>query len=181
MSLKIYSIFFIILFGISSCTKNIDTVKSTSKTPINEGYFSFSNKINLLTYKTNVVLTRDTEKLYPKQFRVELPKGIIHYELVGSTDFCVYYDNRQVVFIKMNLENSKKIDSMYIPMKNELDALIKTKLNSSASKYEISNYAFLEKRKHLIIKKDAATILLYNIKSSNYDDFYNCIKSFSFL
>jgi len=172
---------FLFLFVFSSCGIYIDKVSSNQSLPVKQGYFGFYPDSNILVYTSTVGLKRDTEKVYPKHFKVTLPKGIKYYELTSSTDFSIYYDSKQVFFMRVDLESNATEDTMYIPKQDELENLIQSGLTLQKSKYNIKKIGFNESRKNVIIKKGAATILLYNIKSSEYDLFYKSANTFSFV
>lgn len=169
------------LFLFASCGRYIDKVNSSQSLPVRQGYFDFYPDSNVLVYTSTVGLTRDTEKIYPKQFKVTLPKGIKYYELTGSTDFGIYYDKKKVFFIRIDLERNVTGDTMYIPMRDELQRFIQSGLALKKSKYDIKKIEFIESRKNVFIRKGRATILLYNIKPSEYDLFYKSANTFSFV
>ena len=83
--------------------------------------------------------------------------------------------------MRVDLESNATEDTMYIPKQDELENLIQSGLTLQKSKYNIKKIGFNESRKNVIIKKGAATILLYNIKSSEYDLFYKSANTFSFV
>src|SRR5438477_11918240 len=107
----------IALFGMlvmSSCNRYIDVANGS--TPVEQSSLKFYTDSNLFTFKTNIVTTRDTEKIYPKFFEVALPKKIRYYEFINSSDFGFYYDKGQVIFIKIELEpKMRSQDTTYNP------------------------------------------------------------------
>lgn len=184
MSLKSFShlVLLFICSIIVSCNRYIDLAKNKTHLPIMQGYFDFYPDSNILLYKTNVILTRDTEKIYPKAFKVRLPKRLRSYELSGSTDFGFYYDKKQVIFINIDLDNKEvKRDTTYSPNEDELNNFVLYKASTSNHKYNIKEIPMNSKRKQMFIKKGAATILLYNIEPKNYDLFYEYANGFSFI
>ena len=172
----------ILILGITSCNRYIDSVKTKTTTSIMQGYFDFyPADSNVLFYKTNIGLKRDTEVTYPKAFTVKLPKGLKFYEF-SSTDFGFYYNNNQVVFMKVNVFDSiPNRDTFYFPKEAELNDFILNKIFTTNGKYNIKNISMNQSRKQAMIKKGAATILLYNIKPENYDLFLKDVSSFSFI
>jgi hypothetical protein len=169
------------LFVFTSCGRYIDKVSSKQSLPVKQGYFDFYPDSNILVYTSTIGLKRDTEKIYPKHFKITLPKGIKYYELTGSTDFTIYYDSKQVFFIRVDLEKNVTGDTMYIPKRDELGRFIQSSLTLKKSKYDIKEIGFNENRKNVFIRKGAATILLYNIKPSEYDLFYKSANTFNFV
>lgn len=167
--------------GFASCSRYIDKVSSQQSLPVKQGYFDFYPDSNVLVYTSTVGLTRDIEKVYPKHFKVTLPKGIKYYELTGSTDFSIYYDSKQVLLIRLDLERNVTADTVYVPKQNEIESFVQSRLTLKKSKYDIKEISFNENRKHTFIEKGAATILLYNIKPDDYDLFYKSANTFSFI
>lgn len=179
---KYYPIFFIVI-TLVSCGKYLDAVKKTSVIPVKQGYFDFYPDSNLFTYKSSVVLTRDTEKIYPKSFSVKLPKNIKYYEFVSSSNFAFYYGKEEVIFIKVNLEGKESTeDTALFPSQEKLQQFIEYELNTANNKkYDIKKIPFDKNRKTSLIKKGNATILLYNVQKGNYDVFYDYVSTFKFL
>ena len=173
----------IFLFSVCSCTTNyIDTVGNHSQIPVNSDFFQFYPDSNVFRYKSNIVLTKDTEKVYPKFFEVTLPKKIRYYTLIGSTDFSFYYDKNQVVFIKIDIEGTKSnTDTVYTPSREQLDEFIESEVRAGSGKYNLKNTSFNPSRKHLVMQKGDAAILLYNIEGKNLDLFSNYVGQFRFI
>lgn len=172
-------LFFLCMF--TSCGRYIDKVSNKQNLPVKQGYFDFYPDSNILVYTSTIGLKRDTEKVDPKHFKITLPKGIKYYELTSSTDFTIYYDSKQVLFIRVDLEKNIIGDTMYAPKRDELESFIQSGLTLKKSNYDIKEIGFNENRKNVFIRKGAATILLYNIKPSEYDQFYKSANTFSFL
>ncbi len=185
MKLKTRNIWQILLLSIvilSACNRYVDVVKNGSNMPIQQGYLNFYRDSNVLIYKSNIILTRDTEKIYPRSFEVTLPKRIKYYEFLGMSDFAFYYDQNQVFFIKINLENRKGIsDSSYVPSTEGLANFIQQLSTGNNKKYNIHEIAVNADRVNKIVTKGDATILLYNIKKENEDIFSSYLSSFVFL
>ncbi|QEC69296.1 hypothetical protein FRZ67_19025 [Panacibacter ginsenosidivorans] len=172
-------ILFLLFIIANSCNRYLDVVKNKSDVPVKQGSFEFYSDSNLLIYKSNVILTRDTEKIYPKSFTVRLPKKLRYYEFVGSSDFALYYDGGQVIFIKVDLENKEPTkDTVCTPSPNQLNEFIQSNLSTGNGKYDIKKISFYTGRKNTIIKKGGATILLYNIYPKDYDQFFDDVNKF---
>lgn len=169
------------LFMFTSCGRYIDKVNNQQSLPVKQGYFDFYSDSNVLAYTSSVGLTRGNGTIYPKHFKVNLPKGIKYYELTGSTDFSIYYESKQVFFIRVDLEKNEAGDTVYVPNRDELESFIQSKLTLRKSKYDIKEIDYNPSRKHVFIRKGAATIFLYNIKPREYDLFFKSATSFSFI
>lgn len=177
--------YILFLFGISilsSCNKYIDTTKSKRETKILDGSFVFYPEQNILTYRSKVGLSKDSEVFYPKSFEVPLPKKLLHYQFSNSQDFYFFYNDNQTVYIKIDLERkSKGLDTLITPTKQEIAAFIKDNNFSQRDRYNINKIEFDDARKQMLIKRGAATILLYNIKEKNQDIFLKKLDEFKFL
>lgn len=180
VSVFITGIALLVMLNMSSCNRYIDVAGGSSS--IEQGTLKFYADSNVFTYRTNIVATRDQEKVYPKFFEVALPKKIKYYEFINSSDFGFYYDKGQVVFIKIDLEpKRRRIDTAYTPLKKELEEFVQTELKTRRSKYDIKNISLIEGRRNIIITKGDATILLYNITSDNENQFLSHLNTFRFI
>ncbi|MCB0716651.1 MAG: hypothetical protein KDC06_11645 [Chitinophagaceae bacterium] len=170
----------LVMLSMSSCNKYIDATNGS--TSIEQGSLKFYTDSNLFTFRTNVVATRDKEKVYPKFFEVKLPKKIKYNEFINSTDFGFYYDKGQVIFIKMELEpKTQTKDTTYTPSQHELKQLIQSVLKTNGGKYDIKKIPAHKKRRNTILIRGEATILLFNIVDDNYKQFFNNVGSFKFI
>ncbi|RFM26911.1 hypothetical protein [Deminuibacter soli] len=169
------------LVMLTSCSRYIDKVNRGAETGVRNGFFIFYPDSNMLIYTSSVGLSRDTEKMSPEHFKVMLPKGIKYYEITNSTDFSVYYDGRQAIWIRIDFDKNLRRDTIYNPTQRELDSLLESRPIVQKSKYDITAKAFSVKRKSVLVKKDGAIILLYNIKPNKYGQFYKSVNSFSFI
>ena len=170
------------LIATSSCNRYIDKATTERKLQIMEGNFTFYPDSNVLIYKSNVKLTMDTEVYAPKSFYTKLPKGIKWYEMENSQVFRFFYNKEQVVLINIDLRDSlTKVDSSYVPAREEMSKFVAGNASPSNRKFDVNKIELNKSRKQLIIKRDAATILLYNIEPKNYDSFVTFLKEFTFL
>lgn len=175
-------ILLILITAIASCNRYIDKISDSNTHSVKQGNFEFYRDRNVLLYTSNMILRSDKDVKYPKSFEVVLPKGIKYYEFAGSTEFKVFYEKKQAVFIKLYLEADRiQQDTLYSPKKEDLEILLQNTINFSGSKYDINSNDFIENRKHLVVKHNAATILLYNIKPEKFDLFYNSISKFNLI
>lgn len=177
-----YLLLFVAIITICSCNRYIDTTKTKRQISLKPGSFDFYPDSNVLFYDSNVKLKMDDVVLYPKSFKVTLPKKLKWYTFSNSKEFLFFYSKRQVVVIKVDLENQMLLrDTIYSPNEAELSNFISYKLHSTGNKYNIKDIPFDSNRKHMFIEKGAATILLYNIEVENYDSFYENAMSFNFV
>jgi hypothetical protein len=180
MRLAISILILIGLFSMGSCNRYIDA--KNGNTSIEQGSLKFYTDSNLFTYRTNIIATRDNEKIYPKSFEVTLPKKMKYYEFINSTDFGFYYDKGQVIFIKIELEPKVQVkDTTYTPSQEKLQEFIQSSLKTNGSKYDIKKIPVLKGRRNTILTKGDATILLYNVVDDNYKEFFGDVSSFKFI
>jgi hypothetical protein len=169
------------VFFATSCNRYIDKATTERKVQVMQGNITFYPDSNILVYKSNVGLRMDNEVLKPKSFYAKLPKGLKWYA-IGSDVFKFYYPNKQAVAVNINQSDNAPIhDTTYVPTEAELSRFIDLSNPSSSDKYDLSKIDYKPNRKHLIMKKGAATILLYNITPKNYSKFTEYLKEFKFL
>lgn len=179
MRLVISVLIMIEMFNLSSCNRYIDA--KNGNTSIEQGSLKFYTDSNLFTYRTNIIATRDKEKIYPKFFEVTLPKKMKYYEFINSTDFGFYYDKGQVIFIKIELEPTAQVkDTTYIPSQEKLEEFIQS-LKANDHKYDIKKIPVYKERRNAVLNKGDATILLYNVVDDNYKQFFDDVSSFKFI
>lgn len=167
---------------IVSCNHYIDAVKKETKTPIMQGDFTFYPDSNILIYRSNVGLKADHEVYQPKPFKVKIPKKLKHYTFSNSQNFAFFYDDNQVVNIHIDLMNSDNtIRKTYTPNEEEIREYIQKNISSDNSKFNISNIDYISNRRHQMINKGNASILLYNIKEQNIITFTDAVKGLEFL
>lgn len=164
----------------TSCNRYIDGTHGGNS--IEQGAVKFYTDSNVFTYKTNIIVTRDTEKIYPKFFEVALPKKMKYYEFISSTDFAFYYDKGQTIFIKIALEpETMAEDTTYNPSPENLEEFVQTALKTNGGTYDIKRIPVHKNRKNAIIKKGVATMLLYNVLNDNYEQFFDKVSRFRFI
>lgn len=175
-------IYLLMILPASSCTHFIDKAIRKREEPVMQGNMTFYPDSNILIYRSNVGLSMDTEILRPKPFYAKLPKGLIWSSMANSESFVFYYPRQQVVSIYIDLTFSTSAkDTAYEPNESEVYNLINKSTLGYNEKYDIRKIGFNPRRKQLIIKKKAATILLYNITSENLSKFSEYLKEFRFL
>lgn len=172
---------FILLLQICSCNHHIDKVTGEKKIQIIQGDITFYPDSNIMIYRSDVGLRMDSEVLKPKPFYVKLPKGLKWYTISNSQSFLFYYSRQQVVAINIELSNKAFMrDTMYEPTSAEIYNFIKSSAPNHG-KYDLNKIKFNPQRKQRIIKKEAATILLYNITSENFNKFSEYLEGIKFL
>lgn len=172
----------LLLFQASSCNHYIDkvTMGKEREMQIMQGYMTFYPDSNILIYRSAVGITMDNEILEPKPFYAKLPKDLKWYSIQNSQSFVFFYSRQQVVAINIDLSNKGFTrDTIFESTKDEIDNFINS--STSEGKYEMRRIKFNPERKQLVIKKEAATILLYNITSDNFNKFRGYLGSFRFL
>lgn len=181
LAAMIYCLLFLLFIGVSSCNRYIDKAKRERKMPVMQGSFNFYPDSNVLIYKSNIKLKMDSYVYDPKPFYAKLPKDLKWYS-VASTTFVFYYNKNQIVAILIDIYNPEIIqDTIYVPNDDEIFTITTRTNPGSNKKYQIWRPETKRRRRHLIIKKDAATILLYNILPKNYNSYVNSLKQFRFL
>ena len=125
-----------------------------------------------------MVLRRDNEIIKPTFFQINLPRNLINFEIINMAEFSFYYANRQCIFIKNDNEKKSIVvnDTFYIPNKKELYDFIEN-YSQGSFKYNIKVNKILTGRKYCFLKRKNSTILLYNIKSDNFNYFVASAKS----
>lgn len=174
---------------LSSCSKKLDTIKHNTPEPVKNELskditLEYFYHYNIFNYESKIAASRDTEITNPKHFRIKLPKGLKYYVLNPLTDFGFYYDRKQVIFIKIKLFKNEvhKNDSIVSLTNKQLENLIETEISSAGNRrYNIKDMAIVPGRKHLLIEKGDAFILLYNIKEENFATFSEYVKEFKFI
>jgi len=136
-----------------------------------------------LKFIPNITYNKGDNEIYkPKPFEINLPKKIKYWEAITSSNFGFYYKSKQVIFINTDLENcsNNKSDSIiYTPSEKEIETLITTTFETSRKKRRnIKEIPLLKRRKNQIIKKQEITILLYNIKNKNFNQYLDLVKTF---
>lgn len=171
---------FLILL-ISSCTRYIDKVSNQKVVAIQEGTLSMYPDSNVLVYRSSVGIKMDNEVREPKSFYTRIPKKLVWYELANSQTFAFYYKDQQAILIFIDKsDNITSNTPSFQPSKDEIASLLST-YSPNNKKYDIRTYKTRNDRKNLVLKKGAATILLYNIKPSNLQAYSGELQQFNFL
>lgn len=160
----------LVVANLAACNRYIDKIYSGKD--IQYYYLHPFLDSNIFKYKTDVILTRDTEKIYPKSFEMVLPKKMRFYEIMGSTDFSFYYNHKQVICMKINLEKKEPVkDSVYTSIAlGQIEKFVST-IRTGSDKFDLQKIDPIPGRKHVILQKSYATILLYNILPGNIETY----------
>jgi hypothetical protein len=159
-----------------------DRAVSAREVGIKQGKMTFYTDSNILIYRDNVGTRMDKEEYKPRPFHVKLPKGILWYEMTNSESFAFYYKKGQTVLIQVDLSNSNSgQDTSYIPAESEIASFVNSFPTDTRNKFNIQNSSLMPGRKQLIVRKNGATILLYNIIPRNDSVFTTYLKQFKFI
>lgn len=162
-----------------SCSCNHDFARSPQ---VAENNFKPINKDFIYTYNSNIQLTRDNETLIPKHFWIRVPCNIKYYESINSSDFGFYYRGKQIIFIKIDLENKMPVaDTIYQPTREQILEVLDHAQTSNDRRYNLIEIPVLDNRKHIIMQRGTATILLVNIYPKKLDSFLEGIQQFQFI
>lgn len=177
----VFCILSVLLVETTSCNHHIDKVTGERKVQVMQGYMTYYPDSNILIYRNNVGLRMDTEVYTPKPFYAQLPQSLNWYSFASAGAFEFYYPRQQVVAINIDLYHTAFArDTIYEPTAAEVENFINT-IMPGHGKYDIRKIKLNLQRKQCIIKKGAATILLYNITPENLGKFSQYLEELEFL
>ncbi|HVU54130.1 MAG TPA: hypothetical protein VHD83_03705 [Puia sp.] len=136
------------------------------------------------TFTPHVVPQADKEPLPPLLFKIKLPPHVLSNYSSGFDAFGFRYSDRQTVYVYIDYYDKNASDTSYrVTHPNEIERLLLDDLNAInyQNKLDIDNNPFSPARETWLIKKGAATILLYNIQKENMPRFLHDAASFTFL
>lgn len=147
---------------------------------------------NLLSYPDSIVYTftphlvpqKDKESFPPLLFKIKLPPHVLSNFTSGFDAFGFRYPDRQTVYVYIDYYDKNAADTAYrVIRQDEIEHLLVDDLNAInyRNKLDIDNNPFSATRETWLIKKGAATILLYNIRKENMTRFLRDAGSFTFL
>jgi len=166
----------------NSCVRYIDKVSAPRRIQIMQGDLTFYRDSNILIYKSVIGIKKDTEVGHSKPFYAKLPKRLKWYEISNSESFNFFYDNDQAIVVNIDLfESSSLIDTTYVPDKDEIVKFIASCPIATSDNYDLKNISVKTTRKQLLIKKNSASILLFNIEPGNINLFESYLLKFKFL
>lgn len=172
----------ILLFAITSCNRYIDSGSNAKEISLSNSLLKTNADSNLFIYKNAVRVKADDQLFSAKSFSTPLPKGLKWCEILNSDKFSFFYNSSQVILISIDLEGSGFTqDTSYVPSEKDIQAFVSHYPVESGKKFDVRNVEFKQKRNHLLVKRQSASILLYNILPDNYAHFIHYIDRFKFL
>ncbi len=129
-------------------------------------------------YFSKIYCRADREITLPIHFTTNLPKGLKKLAYYSSSEFYFLYPGKQLIFISLDLSSKHKLnDTTYIPTLVEMEDMF---LNSCEIGPDLAKDGLKQgkNRTSLIIQKNNAKILLFNIKEENLPCFRETLKSF---
>ena len=135
-------------------------------------------------FLANLIEVTDLDKIYPRHFRVKLPLSMKWYKNSSLDQFGFFYKKKQCIFIYIDLKQQAKLaDTSFVPNTGQVDEFIYKKVSYTWSLKQNNMQKNIPKsnRKNLIIRRGAATILLYNIRPKKFLSFEENVTQFQFL
>lgn len=165
---------------ILSCVRYIDRTRTPRLYHAFEGQLVLTADSNHLIYRNSIPAQAHKYVCYPLPFSVNLPKGLITYEMT-SMDFKFDYSNKQYVLMQVDYWAWDLIerDTSYSPSNDEIYSFL-DRFNAASDK----NFFDLEpkhNRKQWFVQYGRAKILLFNIRSRNFRRYVSTVKTFKFL
>jgi hypothetical protein len=135
----------------------------------------------VFNYNSPITVSRGEEVFEPVNFKIKLPKGLRYYEVNDISDFAFYYDDQQVIFVKVYYENNQAI----LPVEfadfsiQEAEILIEEELSSDYdSDYNLYKIKLKDDRVSKIADMQKVKILLLNLKQENTEDWIKLTSQF---
>lgn len=129
-------------------------------------------------------LRADNQVTRPIDFSIILPPNPLAKYSFGIDAFGFRYDGKQIVYIYIDYISPGKKDTTYqIKNQLEIEELLVDKLSliNTSDQLDIENNPFIQERKTFLIRKGAASILLYNIFVNQSQRFVRSAQTFSFI
>lgn len=149
------------------------------------GYPKVSNQGTglLFKYKSDIYVSRGTEKRYPKAFEIEVPHELKEYDFINFSEFALYFSQKQAILIITPLFEPiyEEKDTFYFPVKEELISFIEDDFDLVENKYFRKKNIILEGRKNAILSKDSTRIVLLNIQPQEFNKYLDFAKTFTSL
>ncbi len=172
-----YSIFFLLILLISSCTSYVDIPKNSISN--NSMIFEYGNNENKFKYINKVNASADHEIYYTTNFSIILPKGIINWTK-SDNNFFFEYDDKQIIYIYSAYKNEEESDDWKLLEIEPND--IGNYLNNYWEKRGYKEEYLLKENVGRISKiytNGKYKILLYNIKVEKVPIFTQSAKTFN--
>ncbi len=140
---------------------------------------SLYDQYNELYYFNPINGSADNEIFYNTHFTMKLPKGIIYWMRSGN-HFFYEYDSKQIIYIYNPFRNDDKDSGQW--RLEEVQGDIDYNLEQywvGERKYK-ENYLYKNHKNRVakIYTDGKYQILLYNIKSENFENFLELVKTF---
>lgn len=175
--IRMVSLIILMMLFLMNCTIRSKSTSLYCKPPWDRYFTCFGDHVTF-NYDSEIIYTMDEEIIYPRKFSINLPKDFKTFKFIGSEDFIFYYKNQQAIYIKINLRLSNVInDTIYTPSLNQIDSIIDL-ADTEIGIIKNSAVKFSRNRKHQVISRKGGVVLLYNIRQTNYNNFFNNIRSF---
>ncbi|WP_026706152.1 hypothetical protein [Flavobacterium soli] len=175
--MKKYLIIILIIFFVS-CGTYVDRGKSIHTDFVD---FTYLKNYNEFVYKSKINAVADNEVYYTTNFSLNLPKNIKGW-FISDNEFYFEYANKEIIYINSGYRNSDNNGNWMVREINneEINRFLssywnKRKYNEDDLEHEIFG------RTSKIYSDGKVTILLYNIKSKNFDKYLDLAKSFKYL
>ncbi len=150
---------------------------------IGDGKLYFKEKYNVLEYSSNILLTKDDEKYKPNSFRVKLPKQIVYFKVLNSTEFYFVYPNNQMAYIKQYLKRKSQSKSIIEPSKDKLNTSLDYFIDNDEidKRFKIKENIIKNSKNNLLIEDKEYEVLLFNIKPDNVNNYKELLNSLEVL
>ena len=167
-------LYLLLVLYFTSCNTYLDSNVLGNK--ISNSYISieYFENYNFLINKDKVGAASDNQISYPQLFNIKIPKKIKNIKIIDKV-FCIEYSSKQFILIdagfinnEIKLENWKLID----PDKKVIDSYYKNYLEIKRINQN--------KRVYKIYTDGNTKILLMNIKTDNFENYFTLIKSFKY-
>ncbi len=167
------AVLFLTVIFLSSCYSYIDRGKNIHT---KQNDFIIKNNHNEYIYKSKIQGRNEDEVFKPRHFKIKLPKGIIYLVQVDNKLY-VEYVGKQIICVKSSYLNQQIKKQKWKQIYPDNDLLENFLLDYWLERnYDVDK---ITKRQRItkIYTNGKFTILLYNIKKKNFDNYINFVKS----
>lgn len=161
-----------------SCTPYLDYGKNIHTDYID---FNYLENYNEFIYKSKINSIADKEIYYTTHFSINIPKEIKNWESSGNT-FYFEYGSKEIIYINTGYKNKQEVGGWTLREANNDE--IYNMLSSYWNKKKYNENTLKKrglKRVSKVYFDGRVSILLYNIKQENLDDYLGLIKKFKYL
>lgn len=173
-------ILFIIFFFFSSCSVYLDNpheneIRSESLD------FTYLNHYNEFVYKSKINGKADGQIFYTTHFSVRLPKKIKNWRILGN-DFFFEFDGKEIIHIYSGYVNEGTAGDWIARETNNEEVDKKLHYYWDERKYSEESLNVNQSNRISKVYSDGRiSILLYNIKRDNFENYLALIKNFKYL